>query len=96
LDGKGSSSVSNLGNTEQVWKDRNMLDGDACQPDGTLKDASEMEWPNSPSDLPETNNNDYFFKNLKQDLPCDSSNEDEELSSNWVLDLDDKVESVGS
>jgi hypothetical protein len=57
---EGSSSVSNLGNTERVWKDRNMPDGDTCRLDGTLKDASEMEWPNSLSDLPETSNNDYF------------------------------------
>jgi hypothetical protein len=32
-------------------KDHTKPDGNACQPDGTLKDASEMEWPNSPSDL---------------------------------------------
>ena len=25
-------------------------DSDACREDGTLKDASEMEWPNSPSE----------------------------------------------
>jgi hypothetical protein len=38
-----------------------MPDGDACQPDGTLKDASELEWPNLPSDLPETSNNKFIF-----------------------------------
>ena len=39
-------------------------DGEACNPDGTLKDASEMEWPDSPSAsasvlpwLPATRNN---------------------------------------
>lgn len=26
-------------------------DGEACREDGTLKDASELEWPNSPSEL---------------------------------------------
>lgn len=26
-----------------------MPDGDACRPDGTLKDASEIEWQHSPS-----------------------------------------------
>ena len=60
---EGSSGVGNLGNrdAEQVLKDRDMPDGDACQPDGTLKDLSEMEWPNSLSDLPETSNNEYSF-----------------------------------
>ena len=32
------------------FKDTSMPDGDACREDGTLKDASEMEWPNSPSE----------------------------------------------
>ena len=27
------------------------LDGEACNADGTLKDAMEIEWVNSPSDL---------------------------------------------
>jgi hypothetical protein len=80
---EGSSGVGNLGNhnAEQVLKDRDMPDGDACRPDGTLKDASELEWPNSPSDLPETSNNKYIFLNLKRDLPCDSSNKDESSSA---------------
>jgi hypothetical protein len=64
---EGSSSVVNLGNcnAEQVLKDRDMPDGDACQPDGTLKDASELEWPNLPSDLPERSNNQYFLFELE-------------------------------
>lgn len=66
----GSKGVGTLGYTEQIFKDITMLDGDACQPDGTLKDASEMEWLNSPSDakLPELSNNEY---NLKRSLPRD-------------------------
>ena len=32
------------------FKDASKPDGDACREDGTLKDASELEWPNSPSD----------------------------------------------
>ena len=31
---EGSSGVGRLGNTEQFLNDRNMLDGDACRPDG--------------------------------------------------------------
>src|ERR1700689_332106 len=31
-------------------KDKSKPDGDVCRPDGTLKDASEMDWPHSPSD----------------------------------------------
>ena len=35
---------------ERIYKDYSKPDGEACRDDGTLKDASEMEWPNSPSD----------------------------------------------
>jgi hypothetical protein len=31
-------------------KDASKPEGDACNPDGTLKDADKMEWLNSPSD----------------------------------------------
>ena len=41
----------NDSDSEQIYKDYSKPDGDACQDDGTLKDTSEMEWPNSPSDL---------------------------------------------
>ena len=62
---EGSSGVGTFGDTEQILKDSNMPDGDACRPDGTLKDASEMEWPDSPSEaqrnLPEMSDNDYFM-----------------------------------
>ena len=34
-----------------MFKDPSCEDGDACREDGTLKDASEMEWLNSPSDI---------------------------------------------
>ena len=39
--------TANLNQRKQ--KDLQKPDGDACNPDGTLKDASEMEWPDSPS-----------------------------------------------
>jgi len=32
-------------------KDTSKPDGEACNPDGTLKDSKEIEWLNSPSDL---------------------------------------------
>jgi hypothetical protein len=31
--------------------DASKPEGEACNPDGTLKDADKMEWLNSPSDL---------------------------------------------
>lgn len=37
-------------NTKNL-KDTTKPDGEACNADGTLKDASEMEWLNSPTDL---------------------------------------------
>ena len=80
-----SSGVGTLDHTEQIYKDRNMPDGDACRADGTLKDASEMEWPNSPSEaranLPETGADEYFFLNLKRNLPDDDSDEEESGSA---------------
>ena len=38
---------ANLNQRKQ--KDLRKPDGDACNPDGTLKKASEMEWQDSPS-----------------------------------------------
>jgi hypothetical protein len=66
----GSRGVGTLGYAEQTFKDSTLPDGDACRPDGTLKDASEMEWPNSPSEakLPELSDDGY---NLKRSLPRD-------------------------
>jgi len=32
-------------------KDESKLDGEACNKDGTLKEASEMDWKNSPTNL---------------------------------------------
>ena len=87
---EGSSGVGKMGNTEQFFKDKNMPDGDACRPDGTLKDASELSFPNSPSDatmnLPEIGDEDagYFFKNLKRAHRNDDS--DEESSSESTSD----------
>jgi hypothetical protein len=40
----------NTNNGERIYKDYSKPDGKACQDDGTLKDASELVWPNSPSD----------------------------------------------
>ena len=82
---EGSSGVGSLGDTERILKDRNMPDGDACRPDGTLKDASEMEWPDSPSEvqanLPETSDDDHSVLNLKRSLPRDDSDEEESGSA---------------
>lgn len=74
------SSVGNLANTEcRVYRDMNMPDGDACRPDGTLKDASEMNFPNSPSDathdLPDISKDEYFFLNLEKNLPNDATDD---------------------
>lgn len=73
-----------MGNTEQMFKDITMPDGDACRPDGTLKDADEMEWPNSPSEgnLPEPTQLSDDGYNLKKR----SLLRDEELESNSESD----------
>jgi hypothetical protein len=95
---EGSSGQGNLagGNTEQYFKDTNMPDGDACRPDGTLKDASEMLFLNSPSEapgnLPEPRKDDYFFLNLKRGLPGNDSDDEQ---SSLASDSNDSVEGVG-
>ena len=38
-------------NTQPVLKDVVKPDGDACNTDETLKDAQDIEWQHSPSDL---------------------------------------------
>lgn len=63
-------------NSEQVYKDWTKPDGDACRPDGTLKDASEMEWPNSPSDLNQPKEDRF---SLKRKSPGDENESDSEL-----------------
>lgn len=91
---EGSSALGNFGNNEQpqAFKDKNLPDGDACRPDGTLKDASEMSWPNSPSEaqrnLPELSEDGY---NLKRSLPssdeeesCSKSNEHPKVKVNYI------------
>ena len=45
---ESSSGIESASNN--YFKDFSKLDGDACREDGTLKDASEMEWLNSPSE----------------------------------------------
>ena len=49
--GNASESSSGLeGAGQNYFKDSSKPDGDACCEDSTLKDVSEMEWPNSPSE----------------------------------------------
>ena len=40
--------------------------GDACREDGTLKDASEMEWPNSPTEYNHAVIEEMFQENGSQ------------------------------
>ena len=56
-----------------------MPEGDAVRVDGTLKDASEMEWPNSPSDLnPPELWEDSFNLKRKQPIDEDESNDEDD------------------
>jgi hypothetical protein len=77
---EGSGDVGNLNNTKQIFKDATMPDGDACRPDGTLKEASEMVWPDSPSEqnLPEGPDLSEDGYNLKRSLPHDEEESDSE------------------
>ncbi|KIL56940.1 hypothetical protein M378DRAFT_16608 [Amanita muscaria Koide BX008] len=54
LSNKGQSSTSKkprLTLNTAIERDKTTPVGEACNPDGTLKDASDMVWVNSPSDL---------------------------------------------
>jgi len=63
-----------------------MPEGDACQPDGTLKDASEMEWLHSPSDLnpPESRESSIGLKRKLANDEGDSSDENGDLPKTKV------------
>ena len=71
--------------TEQFFKDGMMPDGDACRPDGTLKDASEMVWIDSPSEqtrnLPEETQLSEDGHKTKRSLPYDEEESNSELES---------------
>ena len=49
---------SENGKGKIYFKDSSKPDGDACNDDSTLKDASELEWPDSPSENKTTSNSD--------------------------------------
>jgi hypothetical protein len=93
---------SSLGSADRVLKDPNMPDGEACRPDGTLKDASELEFPNSPSDAPRNlpelsvNRDEYFFLNMKRKLPSNDSDDDtaSDDAAGDEEDSDDEMEDV--
>jgi hypothetical protein len=90
---EGSRNVGEPGYAETFFKDTTKPDGDACRPDGTLKNASEISWLNSPSDdnnihmsdlaesQPDQEKNGHT---LKRSLPCDEDEptEDEDDSDN--------------
>lgn len=46
--GQSHQTNLNIGSSSRSQKDITKPDGEACNEDGTLKDASEMEWLNSP------------------------------------------------
>ena len=61
----------------RVAKDHMLPEGDACRADGTLKDASEIEWVHSPSDLTREQTEEPSV-DLKRKLPVDSAESDDE------------------
>jgi hypothetical protein len=54
--------------------------GDACRDDGTLKDANEMDWPDSPTAL-EAPQNDFREDNAS-DIYCDEPGPQDEPNQN--------------
>jgi hypothetical protein len=47
---KSDVDLSSNGHENTYLMDMSKPEGDACREDGTLKDASEMEWPDSPTE----------------------------------------------
>src|SRR5271168_893754 len=57
-----SPSSSNQHHDEDIYvMDPSNPVGDACRNDGTLKDASEMDWPNSPTEYNRALIEEQFF-----------------------------------
>ena len=82
LDAWSDTMQGNDSDSEQIYKDYSKPDGDACRDDGTLKDASEMEWPNSPSDSNPHDNlgeENVILKRKSPDNEDDSGYENVEL-----------------
>ena len=51
----------------KIYRDTTKPVGDACHEDGTLKDADEMVWPNSPTELEPDNNDSENRKTYVRD-----------------------------
>ena len=83
LDAGSDAMQENDSDSEQIYKDYSKPDGDASQDDGTLKDVSKMEWPNSPSDSNLHNFNlgekNIILKRKSPDNEDDSGYENVEL-----------------
>ena len=51
--------------------DKSKPEGDACREDGTLKDASELDWPDSPTEYNRAIIEDQFRNNGSEHTPTD-------------------------
>ena len=80
-----------LGIATSSLKDFSKPDGDACNEDGTLKDASEMDWPDSPSG----STNNVKLKRVYDDDPSDGeAGEEEDANSNDMVQNRNKRQRV--
>jgi hypothetical protein len=52
----------------KIYREATKPVGDACREDGTLKDADEMVWPNSPTELEPDNNDSEKRKTYMRDV----------------------------
>ena len=82
----------NLSITTSGLKDASKPDGEACNDDGTLKEASEMDWPDSPTDLaaPAT-----LKRRAHSDDESGGDGEDEKDEEDLDIDGNDDPEDVG-
>jgi hypothetical protein len=71
LDGSSKNTSGNVRSNEgkTYSKDTTKPDGDACREDGTLKEADEMVWPNSPSDEVKVQASGFKDGDEQNDLP---------------------------
>jgi hypothetical protein len=88
IDAWSDATREKTNNGEQIYKDCSKPDGEACRDDGTLKDASELEWPDSPSD---SNPHNLNPGELEEDLILKRKSPGDEDESNYGNDEHPKV-----
>ena len=91
LEGSSTSNelpVSDTNEREKTYmRDMTKPVGDACRDDGTLKDADELEWPDSPSELVATQTHFDWHHGPADDEPAPHPDSEFERRSSTPLEV---------